>query len=295
MHKYIFFCSLIFTLNAKSQSLLKGLEDSLDSRQKVTAAFKSTRVINAHSMEMLAKGNLDFRILHRFGSVKPGIHEWFGLDHASMRMSFDYGLSNNFTIGIGRSTLRKEFDGFLKARFLQQTTGPNGVPFSLVAIAGSMVHTEQILKSSGAKLELSAADRTAHYIQVVIGRKFSEKFSFQLSPIYVHRNIVDYDDEGREVFALGAGARLKVSKRMAITADYHHPFSGLHSGYHDPLSVGLDIETGGHVFQLHFSNSDGMNERAYLTQTTGKFFSGDIRFGFNLSRIFKLGHRRSIK
>lgn len=295
MPKYILFFFLLPVLSARSQSLLKGLEDSVQGRQKVVAAFKSTRVINAHSMEMLAKGNLDFRILHRFSSVNLGIQEWFGLDHASMRMSFDYGLTNNLTIGGGRSTLRKEFDGFLKARLLQQTTGPNEMPFSLVAIAGSIIHTEPILKSTGAKLDLSVADRTSHYVQVVIGRKFSQKFSLQLSPIYVHRNIVDYDDEGRNIFALGGGARFKVSKRMALTADYHHPLSGLHTGYHDPLSLGLDIETGGHVFQLHFSNTDGMNERAYITETTGKFFSGDIRFGFNLSRIFKLGHRQTYK
>ena len=289
---FIFFLlALPATQLFAQESLLKGLEDSMP-RQKVGPAFKSTRVINAHSSEMLAKGNLDFRILHRFGSVRPGVKEWFGLDQASMRMSFDYGLTNDLMVGIGRSTLRKEIDGFVKGRFLQQSEGPGAIPFSLVLVAGAAVHTEDLFNSNGAKVELSGVDRTSYYLQMVAGRKFSDKFSLQLSPIFVHRNILDFSDESRDIFAMGGGLRYKVSKRMAVTMDYHHPFGDLHEGYHPPLSVGLDIETGGHVFQLHFTNTDGMTERAYITQTKGKFFNGDIRFGFNLSRIFRVGKRR---
>jgi hypothetical protein len=269
------------------ESLLKGLEDSVPIKEKVNAAFKSTRVINAHSIEMLPKGNLDFRILHRFDPVNDGVKQWFGLDGAYMRMSFDYGITNNVTAGIGRSTFRKEVDYFLKARVFQQSKGPGSIPFSFVIAAGSTVWTE-----SSAPYKTDLEDRYAHYIQLLIGRKFSERFSLQLSPIVVHRNLIEAGDNENTIYAVGGGARYKLSKRFALTVDYHHPLNGLSSINKDPLSVGVDIETGGHVFQLHFSNVIGMNERAYITQTTDDFFNGDIRFGFNLSRIFKLGSKR---
>ena len=269
------------------ESLLKEIEDSVPVREKVTSAFKSTRVINAHSIEMLAKGNLDFRILHRFGPVNDGVKEWFGLDHASMRMSFDYGLTNNLMIGIGRSTFRKEIDYFAKARVFQQSRGPASIPFSLLIAVGSTIWTDT---AGYGKTNLT--HRTAHYLQLIAGRKFSEKFSLQLSPILIHRNLIEIGDSDNDIFAIGGGTRFKVSKRIAITADYHHVMNGLTALNKDPLSVGIDIETGGHVFQLHFSNVVGMNERAYITQTTDDFFKGDIRFGFNLSRIFKIGSRR---
>jgi hypothetical protein len=266
------------------ESLLKGMEDSVPVREKVSAAFKSTRVINAHSVEMLAKGNLDFRILHRFGVVSDGVSQWFGLDNATMRMSFDYGLTNDLMIGIGRSTFRKEIDYFVKGRIFQQSRGPGAIPFSLLIAVGSTIWTE-----SSDPDKTTVTDRTAHYVQVIAGRKFSNAFSLQLSPILVHRNLTEITDKDNNIFAIGGGARYKISKRVAFTIDYHHHLNGLTSANTDPLSAGVDIETGGHVFQLHFSNAVGMNERAYITQTTGKFFNGDIRFGFNLSRIFKVG------
>ncbi len=283
---FIVFSMCAFVASAQDGSMLNGLEDST-ATQKVTGAFKSTRVINAHSTEMLAKGNLDFRILHRFGFVSDGAKQFFGLDAASMRLAFDYGVSNNFMIGIGRSTFRKEIDAFGKIRILQQATGAKKMPFSLLVAAGYTVYTTE----SFAAIKPTLTDRSAFYIQTIIGRKFNSKFSLQLSPIFVHTNTPLNVNDDESIFALGGGMRYKVSKRMALTLDYHHPFGEL-NGYTDPLSVGVDIETGGHVFQLHFSNATGMNERAYITQTTGDFFKGDIRLGFNLSRIFNVGKKR---
>lgn len=277
----------IFSSANAQESLLRGMEDSIPVREKVSSAFKSTRVINAHSIEMLAKGNLDFRILHRFGFVNDGVKQWFGLDNASMRMSFDYGITNDLTIGIGRSTFRKEIDYFVKGRLFQQSKGPGSIPFSLIVAVGSSIWTESSVPN-----KTNVTDRTAHYVQIIAGRKFSNNFSLQLSPIVVHRNLIEIGDNDNTIFAVGGGARYKVSKRIALTVDYHHPLNGLTAVNTDPLSVGIDIETGGHVFQLHFSNVVGMNERAYITQTSGKFFNGDIRFGFNLSRIFKIGNRK---
>jgi hypothetical protein len=280
---FLYFFSMA---SAQDENLLKGIEDEKPKAEKVTKAFKSTRVINAHSTETLGKGNLDFRILHRFDPIKGGIKEFFGLDHAYMRMSFDYGLSDRVMIGAGRTTYRKEYDVFAKAKLLQQTKGEKAMPLSLAIAVGGMVYTENF-----EPVKPDVGDRSAYYIQLIAGRKFSDRFSFQLSPILVHRSRVVLENEEKTVIALGGGARYKLNKRFALTVDYHHPLDGVNEIYTNPLSVGFDIETGGHVFQLHFSNAVGMNERAYITQTAGKFFDGNIRFGFNLSRVFKLGKR----
>jgi Membrane bound beta barrel domain (DUF5777) len=285
----ICFGASLYTAKAQDESMLKSIEDSLPTTEKVTGAFKSTRVINAHSTEMLAKGNLDFRILHRFGFVSAGVKQLFGLDAASMRLSFDYGITNNIMIGIGRSTFRKEIDAFIKGRILQQTTGAKVMPISLLVAAGYAVNTEESFAIVNKPKNI--VDRSAYYVQTIIGRKFSSKFSLQLSPIFVHTNFPVNATDDQNIFAMGGGARYKVSKRIALTLDYHHPFGNLDSSYTAPLSLGVDIETGGHVFQLHFSNATGMNERAYITQTTGDFFKGDIRLGFNLSRMFKIGKK----
>ena len=133
------------------------------------------------------------------------------------------------------------------------------------------------------------SSRLAFYNGLIIGRKFSESFSLQVTPEMIHRNLVDSLWQSNDVFSVGIGARLKLSKRIALVVDYHHIVYGLKPGtYEDPLAIGVDIETGGHVFQLHFSNSQGMNERALITQTTDKWLSGGIRFGFTISRVFTI-------
>ncbi|MEJ7610157.1 MAG: DUF5777 family beta-barrel protein [Ferruginibacter sp.] len=281
---YLFTC--LNNAIAQSDPVLKDKPGSTGHSQKVSGAFNSTRVINAHSTEMLEKGNLDFRVLHRFGFISDGIKQFFGLDAASFRMSFDYGITDNLTVGIGRSTFRKEVDAFVKARLFQQTVSTK--PFSLLLAGGYVIHTDE----SFAPKKPSLADRSAYYLQLIAGRKFNSRFSMQLSPILVHTNIPFPITDDRKIFALGGGAKYKLSKRTALTLDYHHPFGTLAENYTDPLSIGVDIATGGHVFQLHFSNATGMNERAYITQTTGRFFKGNMRFGFNLSRIFRISNRR---
>jgi hypothetical protein len=282
-----FACLLFLThVIAQDVDLLKGVEDTTPQTVKVTRAFKSTRVINSHSTEMLPKGTLDFRILHRFGPVKNGMKDFFGLDDAYMRMSFDYGITDNFMIGAGRSSFRKEYDLFGKVRMLQQSTGAKAIPLSLIIAAGGMIYTETFVTPKP-----DVSDRSAYYLQVIAGRKFSECFSLQLSPIFIHRNQLLLTNDEKNIIAVGGGGRFKISKRFALTFDYYHTVSGVDEIFTDPLSVGVDIETGGHVFQLHFSNAIGMNERAFISQNTDKFFDGGIRFGFNLSRVFKLGKR----
>jgi hypothetical protein len=270
-----------------STNLLKGFEDK-SAVQKVTGTFKSTRVINAHSTEMLHKGELDFRIMHRFGVFRNGFKDLFGLDYASMRMSFDYGISDKLMVGLGRSTILKDLDVFVKTRILQQTKGEKQIPISLLIAAGYIITTQEYFTP----VKPTFVDRSSYYVQLIAGRKFNNNFSMQLSPLLVRNNLTLNATDDHTIFGLGGGLRYKVSKRIAIMLDYHHAFGQLDNAITDPLSVGVDIETGGHVFQLHFSNATGMNEKGYLTQTTGKFFKGNVRFGFNLSRIFHVGRKR---
>jgi hypothetical protein len=273
------------TIKAQDQDLLKLVNDSAKTTQKTwsSGAFKSSRVINGQSMELIGKGVLDVRILHRFGLLSQGADNFFGLDEASMRMGFDYGITNNLTVGVGRSTLNKELDAFVKFRPVRQAEG--GSPVSIVWVSGITVHT---MKWADTTRKNHFSSRIAYYHEVIIGRKFSNAFSLQLSPVLVHRNLVTNADDENNTWALGIGARMKLTKRTAFVVDYHPILAGREPGTKDPLSVGFDIETGGHVFQLHFSNSTGMNEKAFLTGTTDDFWKGDIRFGFNLSRVFQV-------
>ena len=273
--------------------LLSLIEDESDQKKEFVAnAFKSTRVINGHSMELLGKGVMDVRILHRFGTINSGFKNLYGLDQANMRLGFDYGVTNNLTIGFGRSNVGKEWDGFIKVRPLRQSRGRRSSPLSIVIISG-ITATSQSPVSVDSMAKEFLSNRLAYYNELVIGRKFSEQFSLQVSPVFVHRNIVASAAESNDTYALGVGARYKLSKRVAFVVDYHYILYGLDKNiFHDPLSIGFDIETGGHVFQLHFSNATGMNERALICNTTGEWGKGEIRFGFNLSRVFTVSHKQ---
>jgi hypothetical protein len=279
-------CFFLIQQSVQGQSLLDLLEEDEPEVEYVNAIFKSTRVINGHSIEMLSPGALDFRILHRFGSVNRGYQDLFGLDQASMRMGFDYGITKHLSVGIGRSTLRKELDGFIKYRLIAQQKGKRKIPLSVVLVSGITMNGLPWDDSSRVNYFTS---RLAYYHQVMLGRKFNDIFSFQLSPTMVHRNLVATPEDEHDIYALGVGGRLKLTKRVAFMLDYFYVLNPIDAGVSkNPLSIGFDIETGGHVFQLHFSNSQGMNERAFILDTNTSWLTGEIRFGFNLSRMFQI-------
>jgi opacity protein-like surface antigen len=286
-------CFISASAFAQSDSLLNQLgQDDPQHKEYITNAFKSSRVVNNQSIEMIGKGVLDLRILHRFGLLNSGAKNLYGLDQASFRLGFDYGITKNLTAGIGRSTFQKELDGLIKWRFIQQSTGYYASPVSVVWVSGITVNTTPAPVGEKSK---SASDRSGYYHELIVGRKFSEKISFQLNPIMVHRNRITpaSADDKNTVYAVGAGFRMKLSKRIAFVADYDYVVSGLDKNiYVNPLAVGIDIETGGHVFQLHFSNTVGMNENAFLTHTTNKWGKGEINFGFNLSRVFSIKKKK---
>lgn len=280
----------LLSMNVLAQDDLLSLIESNNpqKREIVTNAFKSSRVINGHSMEFIGKGVLDLRILHRFGTINSGFNNLFGLDQASMRFGLDFGIFNNLTLGFGRSNVGKEWDGFIKFRPVAQAKGTGAFPVSIVAVSGLTYTTVPWADKQRLNFESS---RFAFYNLLIIGRKFSESFSMQLAPVFVHRNLVSLAREENDAYAIGIGVRYKFSKRTALVVDHHYIIKGIDKNiYSDPTSIGLDIETGGHVFQLHFSNATGMNEKAFITNTTGDWSKMEIRFGFNLSRVFTLSH-----
>ncbi|HRG25258.1 MAG TPA: DUF5777 family beta-barrel protein [Chitinophagaceae bacterium] len=273
-------------LLAQDEDMLKLLGEEKPKKERIKYAFKSPRVINGHSMEFLNPGTMDFRILHRFGQLDKGYKNFFGLDQASMRMGFDFGIMQNLMVGIGRSTYRKEVDAFLKYAPIRQSTGPWHSPVTLAFVSGI---TMDGLDWADPTRKNFFTSRLGFYFEAIIGRKFSEAFTLQIVPTMVHQNLVPLETDPNNIYALGVGGRLKLSQRVAFTWDYSHVMIGMpDSGYYHPLSVGFDIETGGHVFQLHFSNATGMNERAFITETTGRWGKAEVRFGFNLSRVFQI-------
>lgn len=281
---------LFLSINASAQDDLLGmLGEEEPEIERVTNAFKSNRVIGSHSMEHVAAGVLDFRIMHRFGSLETGLYEVFGLDQATIRLGFDYGITDRLTAGLGRSSLNKEFDGFLKYRLLWQSEGKKKIPLSIILVSGMTMNT---LKWSDPDRKNYFSSRLGYYHQIIFGRKFSEAFTFQLSPILVHRNLVERNSDKHDIIAVELGTRLKLNKRIAITADYFYVLPDqLRDENTNPLSIGFDIETGGHVFQLHFTNAPAMNERAFIADNTGSWSKGDIHFGFNISRVFTLSSK----
>ena len=284
--------------------LMKMLEDESKKEKKkdyATATFKTSRLINGHSIENAAAGVLDFKISHRFGMVNKGGYELFGLDQATMRMGLDYGISDRLMIGVGRSTFQKQYDALGKFKILRQSKGGRwSSPISVSAVSTVMLKT---LKWEDPTRKNYYTSRLSFAHQLIIARKFSEGLSLQLMPSYVHYNLAQGATDPNDIFAMGVGGRIKLSKRLSFNAEYYHvlPLSFVKGeGYMIPgtknsLAVGFDIETGGHVFQLHFTNSTGMTEKTFITETTGDFFKGDIHFGFNVSRVFTIKEKRKKK
>jgi len=226
-------------------------------------------------------------ISHRFGRLNTGAYELFGLDESNVRLGVDYGISDRLNFGIGRNSFEKTFDSFLKYKLLRQRDGDaRVVPVSVVAFSSVALRT---LRSSIGQTEPDFNSRLTYSYQLLVGRKFSPAFSFQVTPTYIHRNLVTEGQDPNGIIALGAGGRIKLNKRISLNGEYYYQFNKAeNSPMQNAVAFGFDIETGGHVFQLHFTNSRAMNEKGFITETTGDFFDGDIHFGFNISRTFQL-------
>lgn len=292
--------------------LLQMLEESEPQKQeKVTATFKTTRVINAHSIETVKGKTIDVRISHRFGNIystrndNDGPDSFFGFDNvADVRLAVEYGITDNVMIGLGRSQMNNLVDGLVKWRFYTQTTD-NKRPLSL-AIVGTMGlnPSKKAAFYSGVKDSLiqtygsskSFFHRLSYTAQLIIARKFSPSVSIQLIPTYIHRNFVRDPRDENSMFALGVAGRFKVSKRVAIIADYFYVFSPYRYNrtgipFFMPISIGVEIETGGHVFHIDVSNARGIIANNFLVESPDSWEYAEIKLGFNISRVFNVGKR----
>ncbi len=294
---------LLFGLYGKAlaqdtTNLMNQLEKESGENKTVYAAatFKYTRIVDGHSVENLPAHVLDVRISHRFGPLNSGLYNFFGLDYSpfNVRIGFDYGITNNFMVGVGHSAYQKTYDAFFKIKILSQSTGAIEMP-----VAVSFVPTVAIneLKPNDFPVKLDSGvgiQRASYVLQLLVGRKFSEGFSLQVMPTFIHADNISFDNHIRpNIFAVGVGGRQKISKRMSVNAEYYYqlPDTKETSLARNVFSIGIDIGTGGHVFQLHFTNSIGLTEKSFIAENTGRWDKGDVMFGFNISRVFQLKKR----
>jgi len=272
---------LIPTLSFAQEDLLAEIDEKIEEDFK-SAAFKGLKIVNFESTKMVSKDEMYFVVSHRFGSIETGFEDFFGLDQAVTRLNLIYGVSDAVNIGVSRSSFRKIYESSLKIRLVREKKG--GAPFTIVSSSNILINTsldKEILPG------LKFKNRLGYTTQLLISKKFNQNFSLQLMPTFFHDNYVDIDEQDNSQYVIGFGGRQKLTKRWSVNFDYGlHLNRAQNSPFKNPLSIGFDLETGGHVFQLHFTNAQPMNTNGFLGQGTGDWGSGDIFFGFNLSRVF---------
>ncbi|WOD44280.1 DUF5777 family beta-barrel protein [Hwangdonia lutea] len=289
--KLVFFM-LCFPLICFAQDdLLDEINTDSTGTQYATAVFKGLKIVNFESTKLVAKKQLTFIVAHRFGSIENGFDSFFGLDDAVTRLNFVYGISNGFNIGASRSSFQKIYEFSAKYRILRQTE--NSFPFTVIGYNSFLINTA--LDKKNLPL-LKFKHRLGYTVQLLISRKINTDFSVEIAPTFFHDNLtasfyaenqVKISEQDNSQFALGFGGRYKLGKRWSLNMDYGwHLNRDNNSPFKNPLSIGLDLETGGHVFQMHFTNAQGMNTNTFLGQGTGDWSDGNIYFGFNLSRVF---------
>ena len=292
MKKIILFAFLFLS----SSYLLKAQDDLMDifGEEDVvdytTATFKTTRLALGFSVENPAKNDMIFIISHHFGKISGGAYEFFGLDQATMRLGFEYGVNDRLTVGIGRSTYNKTYDGFVKYKLLRQSKGARTMPVTLNLVAGAYINS---LKWTEPERENYFSSRMSYMFQALVARKFNKRLSLQLMPTVVHKNLVATAADANDIISIGGGGRYKFTNRSSINVEYYYVIPDQISSYEyvNSLTVGFDIETGGHVFQLFFSNSVPINTPDFITQTNEKWTDGGIYFGFNIARVFTIGKK----
>lgn len=283
---YLLLFLLLFPVFSFSQDDLLREIDKEDTIHVAEATFKGLKIVNLESTKLAARKSFYFVVSHRFGSVQGGFRELFGLDQAVTRLHFIYGITDWLNVGASRSSYQKTYDLNTKYRLLRQVEG--GSPVTVAGFNGIILNgnlDDAILP------DLQFIDRLGYISQILVSRKLTERLSVELAPSFFYDNYLPEasgdQDKAKAQYALGVGARYKISKRISINADYAaHLNRASNSLYRDPLSVGVDIETGGHVFQLHFTNAQPSFENGFLGQANGSWEDGVIFFGFNLSRTF---------
>lgn len=289
MPKKYYLC-VVFSL--LSLTVMQAQDDLLDELDKETKpetqfelpAFKAMKIGNLQSTKVADKGDLYMYVSHRFGTLQNGLKTFFGFDDANTKIQLVYGFWEGVQLGISRESLGQTYAGSIKVRLAKQS---DKMPFNFVAYATANRNTQL---SETQYPFLKSGDRMSYATQLLISRRFSKSFSFLVAPSYIRQNLQNLNLTGannHNQFAMGLGGRLKVSKRMSINMDYAYNFNrDSKSLFNDPLTIGVDIETGGHVFQLLFSNAQSTNEPGFLSNAEGDWGDGNIFFGFNIVRVF---------
>jgi len=285
MRKFILFfiaISLAYPQNVWAQDdELDALMEDTETEAFFPPAFKAMRIVNLQSTKLGAAGELYMNVAHRFGLLSGGFKTFFGLDNASTRIELSYGVSDKLQVGISRESVRQTYAGQAKYGLLQQSSA---MPINLTAYAVANINGE-IKPTSYAGFE--GVDRLSYAYQLLMSRGFNDKFSLELAPTFIRQNLVYETGQEHNQVALGLGGRVRISQRVSFNADYTYNFSRVaNSRYVNPLSLGIDLETGGHVFQMMFTNAQSTNEPGFMTNATGDWSKGEIFFGFNLVRVF---------
>lgn len=285
----IIFLLILFLISTlvSQDDLLDLLDDKNDQSVLVEYAFKGTRVVNAHSLEIPRPKILQFMIQHRFGSIQNGFYDLFGTDNASIRYDFHYGISEFYSVGVGRSSLSKIYDIFSKTKVIRQKSGSASFPFSLVLYNNIGVNTQRKSENDPA-VKNDFSNRLIFVNQVIIGRKFSRNLSLEILPSMIHKNLVKTKDDKHDLQSMGFAGRYKISKRISINADYFLPLGERGEDYANSFGIGIDYETGGHIFQVMITNSEGPYELTYIENSRGAFSPKFLHIGFNISRAFSL-------
>lgn len=291
----ILFILLAFSGKLFAQDLMDMLKDETPKTNYAYATFKTTRIVLGQSIENPAKGTLQFLIEHDFGRLNQGAYAMWGLDQSTIRLGFEYGITDWLSVNIGRSSYEKTFDGSLKAKILRQSTGAKNMPLSMSFYGGAFLNSLHWTDTSRTNYFSS---RMSYVFQLLIARKFSNALSLQITPTYIHKNLVPYRTDRNDQLSVGLGGRYKVAQRVSINAEYFYQIPGFINKYSvsatetadyiNCLSVGVDLETGGHVFQLRLTNAQPMFERAFINETTNKWSDGGIFLGFTINRVFTI-------
>ncbi len=285
----LLFCIALLPAPLRAQevdSLLDAL--TTPATDYASATFKATRIINGHSIEQMKARQLDFRIHHRFGELRGGAYELWGLDQSTIFLGLEYGVSDWLMLGVGRSSYKKAYNGFGKFRLWRQSEGEENMPVAMSGYAGIDVQT---LEWSKPQRENYFSSRLSYIFQLLVARKFNEELSLQVTPTLVHRNLVATALDENDLLALGIGGRYKLSSRISFNAEYFMVITPGRDGAEKPLdalSIGFDVETGGHVFQIMLTNALLMTERGFIGETSGHWSEGGVHLGFNISRVFTL-------
>ena len=283
---YLLYIILITPLIGQDD-LLDILEDDSSKPVIVESSFKGTRVVNAQSLELPRPKILQFMIQHRFGSIENGFYDLFGMDYATIRFDFHYGLTERLSFGVGRSSLDKIYDIFVKTKLLRQSSGTRSFPVSVLLYSDIGIDTKRKSENDPAVKD-EYLNRLLYVNQLIIGRKFNRSLSLEILPTLIHRNLVPTNQDDHDLVSVGIAGRYKLSNTISVNADYFIPLGDRSEDYQNSVAIGVDYETGGHVFQVMIANSQGPYEYTFIENARGNFSTGVLYLGFNISRAFTL-------